>query len=109
MATTSIDRDILTIQVEGLDKVWSLKSELSIPLAHIRGVTADPDAVGKPEGWKAPGTYLPGVSTTGTFRHHGKLVFWDVQDSTKAVVIELDDDRYERLAIRSTTRVPPSS
>ena len=33
---------VATLEVQGLDKLWSLKSRLEIPLAHIRGVRADP-------------------------------------------------------------------
>jgi hypothetical protein len=65
MATVSIDGDTLDISVEGLDKLWTLKSRLSIPLAHVRGATADPGIVGEPKGWRGPGTHLPSVIVAG--------------------------------------------
>jgi hypothetical protein len=38
----------LVIRVEGLDKLWALKSCLEIPLEHVAGVLADPEAA---RGW----------------------------------------------------------
>ncbi len=43
--------------------------------------------------------HVPGVLVAGTFHQDGQRVFWDVHDSAKAVVIELDDDTYQRLVI----------
>ncbi len=42
MATISVDANDLTVNVQGLDKLWTLKSRLTIPLAHVRAATADP-------------------------------------------------------------------
>ena len=99
MATISINTSELTVHVQGLDKLWALKSQLTIPLAHVRGATADPGMVAEGKGWRGPGAHLPGVITAGTFHHDGQRVFWDVHNSAKAIVIELDDDTYQRLVI----------
>ena len=37
MARVDIDGGKLVIEMEGLDKLWSLKSRLEIPLANVRG------------------------------------------------------------------------
>lgn len=99
MATISIDHDELTVAVQGLDKLWTLKSRLTIPLTHVRGATADPGIVGESKGWRGSGTHIPGVITAGTFHQDGQKIFWDVHDKDKAVVIELVDDTYRRLVI----------
>ncbi len=99
MATISIDGSDLIIDVQGMDRFWSLKSRLTIPLAHVRGATADPSIASEPKGWRAPGTHLPGVIVAGTFHQDGEKVFWDVHHKDKAVVIELKDDTYQRLVI----------
>jgi hypothetical protein len=99
MATISIDGSDLTVDVHGLDKLWALKSRLTIPLAHIRGATVDPGIVGKSKGWRGPGTHVPGVIVAGTFHQDGQRVFWDVHNRDKAIVIELQDDTYQRLVI----------
>ncbi|HXE05419.1 MAG TPA: hypothetical protein VN579_05480 [Bryobacteraceae bacterium] len=90
----------LVIRVEGLDKLWALKSCLEIPLEHVAGVLADPEAA---RGWwhgiKMPGTNIPGVITAGTFLQRGGMVFWDVHNPEKTVVISLRDERYKSLVV----------
>ncbi|GIE76351.1 hypothetical protein Aph02nite_23010 [Actinoplanes philippinensis] len=99
MARVTTENGNLVVEIEGLDKLWSLKSSLTIPLANVRGATADPGMVKEPKGLRAPGTHLPGVITAGTFHQDGERVFWDVRDGARAVVIELADQRYARLVI----------
>ncbi|MDK0517546.1 hypothetical protein [Streptomyces sp. ML-6] len=88
------------MEIEGLDKLWALKSRLTIPLAHVRGATADPGIVKEPKGLRSPGAHVPGVVTAGTFHIDGERVFWDVRNPAKAVVIQLADERYARLVIQ---------
>ena len=100
MASISVTDDRLVIEITGLDKLWTLKSRLVIPLAHVRGATADPGIVREPKGMRTVGTRLPRVITAGTFRRHGERVFWDVRDPSRAVVIELaDQEHYRRLVV----------
>jgi hypothetical protein len=99
MARIDIDGDNLVVEIEGWDKLWALKSRLEIPLSNVLGATADPGVSREPKGIRAPGAYLPGVITAGTFHIDGERVFWDIHDPTKAVVIQLVDERYTRLII----------
>ncbi|WP_432977422.1 hypothetical protein [Dactylosporangium sp. CA-233914] len=99
MAKVSIDGDELVVEIEGMDKLWSLKSRLVIPLANVRGATADPGIAAEPKGTKAPGTHLPGVITAGTFHQDGERVFWNVRDGARTIVIQLADERYSRLVV----------
>jgi hypothetical protein len=100
MARVSIAGEDLIVDVEGLDKLWALKSRLTVPLANVRGATADPGIVHDPKGIRAPGTHVPGVIVAGSFYTEGERVFWDVRDSDKAVVIELGDEKYARLVVQ---------
>jgi hypothetical protein len=43
MTHIEIDSETLTIQVQGLDRLWALKSELRIPLAHVSGAALAED------------------------------------------------------------------
>lgn len=99
MAQVAIDGDTLVVVIEGLDKLWALKSRLTIPLSNVRGATIDPGISHEYKGIRAPGTHFPGVITAGTFRLDGEWVFWDVHNPTKAIVIQLADERYARLVI----------
>ena len=100
MALVHIDDGDLVVVIEGLNKLWAFKSRLTIPLANVRGTTADPGIVADPKGIRAPGAHLPGVITAGTFHLDGEKIFWDVRDSSKAVVIELADESYSRLVVQ---------
>jgi hypothetical protein len=96
----TIADDALHLEVQGWDKLWALKSRLTIPLAHVRGVRADPEvARGWWHGIKAPGTDLPGVITAGTFYQQGKRVFWDVHSPENTIVLDLADERYDQLIV----------
>ena len=100
MVQITIENDTLIMEVEGLDKLWALKSRLEIPLKHISGVRADPKTV---RAWwsgvRLPGTDLPSVIRAGTFYHHGQRVFWDIHHPDNGIVIELADDRYKELVV----------
>src|SRR5438093_5896577 len=100
MVEVSINGDQVHLEVKGFDKLWAFKSQLDIPLDHVRGVRHDPSAA---SGWwhgiKLPGTNIPGVLTAGTFYQHGKRMFWDVHDPEKAIIIQLHDDRFDELIV----------
>src|SRR6516225_9698567 len=100
MVDISITDDHLHLEVKGLDKLWAFKSQLDIPLRHIRGVKHDPESV---SGWwhgiKLIGTNLPGALTAGTFYQHGQCVFWDVHDPARSIIIELQDERFGQLIV----------
>lgn len=100
MVNVVIHGDRVQFEVEGWDQLWALKSQLEIPLAHIRGVRADPEpARGWWHGVRLPGTQIPGLLTAGSFYQSGGFVFYDVHDPERTVVIELDHEHYQRLVI----------
>lgn len=100
MATVSIVEGRLVVELNGLDRLWALKSRLRIPLEHVRGASADPGMIHEPKGLRVGGTHVPGVITAGTFHQEGDRVFWAVKDAAKAVVVELRDERYARLVLQ---------
>jgi hypothetical protein len=100
MVRVSVHGDRVRFEVEGWDKLWALKSSLEIPLAHIRSARVDPEpARGWWHGLRFPGTQIPGILTAGTFYHSGGAVFYDVHDPERTIVIELDNEHYQRLVI----------
>ena len=74
------------------------------PDPGLAGVTqilaGNPDAV---RGWwhgvKLPGTALPDVLTAGSFYQHGGMVFYDVHDPERTIVVELEHEHYQRLIV----------
>jgi hypothetical protein len=92
--------DKVVFEVEGWDKLWSLRSRLEIPLAHVKGVHADPQpAMGWFDGLKLVGTAIPHIFRAGTFYQEGDLIFWDVRNPEKTIVIELEHERFDKLII----------
>jgi hypothetical protein len=97
MTNITIEDAKLVIEVQGWDKLLSLKSRLEIPLDHVSRVrSAADERVG---GIRATGTRISGVITAGTFHQHGKKVFWDVHDPAKAIAIDLHDEHYSTLIV----------
>jgi hypothetical protein len=100
MVNIRIVADKVTFEVQGWDKLWSLRSQLEIPLSHIRRAYVDPaPAMGWFQGLRLAGTEWPNIFRAGTFYQEGELVFWDVSDPEKTVVIELEHEWYKKLII----------
>jgi hypothetical protein len=91
----------LELTLEGLDKLWAMKSHLAIPLANVSAVRADP-AIAREKGrtgLKLTGARLGERLIAGSFRQDGKTVFWDVHDAAKAIVLDLHDEHYAQLIV----------
>ena len=96
MNTITITDAKLLVEPMGLDKLWTLKSVLSISLDNVQGATYDPGATADPKGIRHPGLHLPG-KWSGTFTHDGETSFWNVSGHDKTIVIQLKGEHYERL------------
>ena len=100
MVDVTIDGDRAVFEVEGIDKLWALRSRLEIPLEHVLGAEHDPEQVGRWwHGFKILGTDFPGLFAFGTFYYHGELVFWDVRRFEQTVIVSLAHERYKKLII----------
>lgn len=100
MVEVSIVGDHVHFEVEGLDKFWAFKSHLDIPLQHIRAARIDPAAAkGLWHGVRLPGTQVPGVVLAGSFFQSGGWVFYDVHHPEHTVIVELEHEHYNYLAI----------
>ena len=100
MVEITIDGNNVAFEVQGWDKVWSLRSQLTIPLAHVKDAYADPEpAMGWFDGLKIAGAGVPNIFRAGTFYQQGEWVFWDVHQPENTIVIELEHERYKKLII----------
>ena len=96
MTEVIVNDGLLVVEVQGWDKLWSLKSRLEIPLENVVDVRPADEWAG---GVRLLGTHVPGVITAGTFLQEGSWVFWDIHDPAKAIAVDLRDERYSKLII----------
>src|ERR671912_2486046 len=100
MAEVELAQDALIVHLEGMDRLFALRSRLEVPLSHVAGAEADPEEARRRwHGIMERGIWVPGPITAGTYYQEGGLVFSDVHDPEKTVVIRLKDEHYRRLVI----------
>ncbi len=100
MVEIEVTHDTLVLEVLGSHKFWALKSRLSIPLEHIKGVHADPEpAMGWFQGLKVTGADIPNIFRAGLFYQKGEKVFWDVRHPKNTIVIEMEDETFSKLIV----------
>lgn len=100
MISLTIDDGVLGVEMHGVDKLWTLRSRIEIPLGNVRAIhRATNDVKRWWSGRRVPGVRIPGVIKAGTYYEDGGRVFFDVRDPTKTVTIELRDERYRELVL----------
>ena len=97
MVTITKEEGNFHFNVEGLHKLWALKSQLTIPINNVVRAYQNRDELsGWWKGIRFPGTHVPGLITAGTFYQSGEKVFWDVVNKDDAIIIDLEDENYKK-------------
>jgi hypothetical protein len=100
MVEIGVEGDKAVFEVQGWDKLWSLRSRLEIPLAHITSARWDPKpAMGWFQGVKLAGADVPNLFRAGTFFQEGELVFWDVLHPERTIAVGLEHEHYRKLIV----------
>ena len=100
MVNINVDGNTAIFEVLGLDKLWSFKSRLEIPVNHLRTVYQDPNcAMRWLDSFKLIGTSIPYIFRAGAFYQQGDFVFWDVRNIQNTIVVELDHEHFAKLVI----------
>lgn len=90
----------MCIDIEGIHKILSFKSQLKIPLKQIKSVEHYIDCANKWfKGIRAPGINIPNIITAGTFYQEGEKIFFDVTNPDKSIVISLKDNSYSKVIV----------
>jgi hypothetical protein len=84
----------------GWHKLWTLRSAIRVPLAHILDVRHEEPESPFLKGWVNIGTFIPSVILAGSFSVRGRWHFYDVTDWSKTVVVDLQNERFERLSVQ---------
>ncbi|WEV73052.1 hypothetical protein [Bifidobacterium sp. ESL0790] len=98
--TVTIEGKTLKVVPNGLNKLWSFKGNLEIPLAHVAGATLDPgfNMSGRPA-FRDPGLATSGKKA-GTFKFpDGDIEFWNIAQPEQPLVIQLHDEKFDRLVL----------
>jgi hypothetical protein len=99
------EQNQLTVQLEGLEKLWALKSRLQIPayaIADIAFVDEQPRMKGQWSFVRFPGARIPGVLLAGTYHKRGERDFWylDVrQKGVLTIVFKPETLNYDRVLL----------
>jgi hypothetical protein len=100
MVDLQVVGDRLVIELRGWHVMVALRQRLEVPLAHVVAAHPDPGlTLGFFDRFKLVGGYWPGCFAVGTFVERGDLVFFDVHDPARALVIELQREPYRRLVV----------
>jgi hypothetical protein len=100
MVEVHITDDVVLFEVLGMHRLWALKGHVKVRRENIRSVRHDPTVtLGWWEGWRMPGTHIPGLIVAGTYYRDGQKRFWDVTDPRKTIVVDLVNEEYDRLII----------
>jgi hypothetical protein len=91
--------DRLLVRPVGLVRVWALSTGIDVPITAVVDVGVHPRK-GLLRGWRAPGTYLPGVMTAGTFRSRGEKDLWMAGRAANVLVIELHGETYRHVIVQ---------
>jgi hypothetical protein len=111
MATLEIKDQSLVVTIEGIDKLFTFRSTISVPLPHIVGLAVRPDLSNimyMPVETQFRGVRVPGAVVVGTLilADGSGNVFCDVRDQSRAIVIDLAHDQFKRLIVELTDQTP---
>ena len=99
MSRVRVENEQLIITMQGSRKFWASKSEVTIDMKNVTGVTSGIE-------WKDTPKFFDRVHGTdagfyfgGKFEQDGKTVFYDLKKREDAVVISINDDDFDTLII----------
>ena len=99
MVTIERSNDNFIFTIQGIHKLWALKSELTIPAEHIVRAYSNTEDLHVKLGLRLPGTSVPGLIEAGSFIGKDGIIFCDITDHSKSIVVELQHDHYNKLII----------
>lgn len=102
MADIELTDDRLIIHIRGIDKVLALTSKFEVPKGHVKNAHSGIDDEAKEQldkSMRLPGAYMPGIAIAGRFYEHGKWMFWDIHKGEKAITVDVDHEKYNKVVI----------
>ena len=95
----NLDDGALTLTLEGMERIWSLRRTIRVPLSELGETRIGPPTWGFLD-IRAPGTFLPWVLRAGTYYTRRGKEFWYARHGKDALTIELLRPKgYRRLVL----------
>lgn len=91
-------QNLITIDILGFHKLWTLKNQLRIQANDIVSIYQNETELNGFKGLRF-GTLIPYLITAGTFFKSGKRNFWDVMKKSNTIIVELKNNQYNKLYI----------
>lgn len=91
--------DHFVFEIQGMHKIWALKSEIKIPVDHVKQAYQDETQIKNFNLSKIIGTNVPYGLHAGTFYQNGGIIFMDVSNKKNAIIIDLEDEKYKQMII----------
>ena len=98
MARFELDEESITVRLQGLERLWTLRTRVTADRSAVRAATASDDAMAQVRGLRAPGLTLPGLGI-GTWRSPQGRDLIIVRRGQPGVVIELEGSAWRRFVI----------
>ncbi|MHC5227275.1 hypothetical protein ACYSNW_03235 [Enterococcus sp. LJL99] len=102
MTKVTIENGKITIQLEGMNKILALKSEIIIPLENVQSVDYIENLKTSDYlGWWTPriGLSIPGYAAEGTFFEKGERFFINIHQGNQGIILKVTDETYQEIVI----------
>jgi hypothetical protein len=103
MAQIRIMNGELVVLADLLGRTLHPRNSVVVKLAHVVRVEARPEPkkgwLGHLRAMLSAGTHIPGIVQVGTFSADDGMVFYALRDRRRALVIELEQERFRRLIV----------
>lgn len=99
-ATVTVSDGKLEVAFSGLDRMWELKSQLSVPLTEVTDVEVlRPEDVGKGSFSKIYGQGAGPGHSSGYFKGADGTELWSVHGEAEVLVVTITDGKFARLVL----------
>lgn len=102
MVEMTLETNDVVIKMNGMNKLWALKSQLTIPYENIQKVVVVDDLKTSDYfKWFTPraGLSLPGVIGEGTFYTKDGKLFVAIREGGAGLVLQLENESYAEVII----------
>jgi hypothetical protein len=109
MVTIEFEGHDLVVRLQGIDKLYAMRSTLRVPLLHVTGVRATPpeaqfdDIV---EGGEATVTYSFRRLIIGSIETERGRTFYDVRDPAHTIAIDLEGEKVGHFVVEVAGETP---